>query len=86
MALDWLPNVLWESAIGFSVLSSLLVGFVGSLTGSLTIGFVGAYTMFAFLAINADITLMSDVFLATIVLIVLGFGFKIWRTEGTGGT
>ena len=82
MALEYLPNVLWESAIGFTLLVSGFVGFLGSLTGSLTIGFVAGYSAFSFIAINADLTLLSDVQLATLVLIVLAVAFKLWRAEG----
>lgn len=85
MPFEWLPLDLFESAIGFTTIWSLFVAFIGGITGSLTIAFVAGYSMFAFLAINADIQLLNDVFIATLVLMVVGFSFKVWRTEGVGG-
>jgi hypothetical protein len=82
MALDYLPNILWENAIGFTMLASGFVGFLGASTGSLTIGFSAGYAMFAFIAINAEITLLSDMLLVTVVVFALGFAFKLWKTEG----
>jgi len=82
LALDFLPSVLWDSAIGFTLMSTAFIAFIGGATGSLTIAFVAGYSMFSFVAINSNIALLSDVHLVTIVLIVLAFAFKLWKAEG----
>lgn len=81
----WLPHVLWNSSIGFTLMVSTFAALVGGATGSLTIGFVAGYSMFAWIAIHANVTLLTDMLIVTLVLIVVGFGFKIWRTEGVEG-
>lgn len=82
---SWLPHILWENSIGFTVLMSAAASLLGGATGSLTVAFVAGYSMFAWISIHADIALLTDVFWATLILILLGFSFKVWRLEGAGG-
>ncbi len=82
LALDFLPNALWESALGFIIAVCSFVAGMGATSGSMTIAAVAGYSMFAFYAIHGDIQLVNQVFIATLVLFALGFGFKVWRLEG----
>lgn len=85
LALDWLPIEVFYSAVGFTAVFSFLPGMFALASGSFSVAAVVAYTAFAFIAMNANIELMSNVFITTLVLFTVGFAFKIWRLEGTEG-
>jgi len=82
MAMDFLPGVLWQNAIGFTLLSSAVVAFIGGLTGSLSVAFIAGYSMFSFISIHAEIALLTNMLLVTGTFIFLAFAFKLWKTEG----
>lgn len=82
LALDFLPNALWESAVGFIMAVCAFVSGMGATSGSMTVAAVSGYSIFAYYAIHADITIVTQVFMATLVLFAIGFGFKVWRLEG----
>lgn len=83
--LSFLPNALWESAVAWILSTSAIIAGIGAGSGSMTIAAVAGYSLFAFYAIHTDISIVSNVFIATLVLFTIGFAFKVWRLEGTEG-
>ena len=64
----------------------LVVGLMGMGSGSMGVASLGAYSVFSWIAIETGETFLESILIVTFVLIVVGFGFKIWRLEGPGGS
>ena len=76
---------LWGTLVGFVALFVAGVFAIGATSRNLSIGAVGAYTAFAHFAIETEDTLLVTLFTVTFVLVIVGTGFKLWRTEGFDG-
>lgn len=82
---DWPLEVLWGSTLGTVF---IVVGFmlgIGLGSRSLSIGALGGYLVFVWFAIALDVELLTMIFYASMILIILGFSFKLWNTEGLKG-
>lgn len=75
----------WGSAIGFVAIMIFAVGAIGIGARSLSIGAAGGFTLFVYYAITAELAILQPLVFVTLVLIIVGVGFKIWRAEGVGG-
>lgn len=73
---------LWNTAIGFTVLSMAVVGGIGIGGRNLAVASMGAYMVFAFYATTADIPFLEPVMYVTLTLIIIGSMMKLWRLEG----
>ena len=62
------------------------VGMIGLASKSLAVGAWGAYLTFAYYAVEADMALLTNILYVTLVLVFVGFGFKIWKLEGGSET
>lgn len=76
-------EALWGSAVGFVLLMTLLVAGMGLASRSLAVASYGGYMMFAFFATYSDIPVLTPILYASLVMIVLGTSFKLWKLEGT---
>lgn len=74
----------WGSLIGFiAIMTAVTVG-IGLSSRNLSIGALGGYLMFSHLASNAEDQFLSNLQLVTLVLIIIAFSFKMYRSEVTG--
>lgn len=80
---DWL-SAIWDNPYVFIVFVTLVVGVVGMMTGSMAVGSWSAFMAFAFFAVESGIDWIEQLFIVLLVLIFVGFAFKIWRLEGGG--
>jgi len=81
---EWPLYSLFDSTVGFITIMVLLATFVGAASKSLAVGSHGGYMMFLYYGIYTDAPLINNLMYLTIVLIVMGVGFKFWRLEGAG--
>lgn len=75
---------LWDNPYVFMTGVILSAGAIGLGSKSMAIASWGAYMIFAVYAITTDVVLLQNIFYVTLVLIFVGFGFKLWRLEGDG--
>ena len=78
-----LPEMLDDPYV-FITMITLAGGVFGLASRSMAIGAWGAYLIFAYFAITSGFALLENILYVTLVLIFVGFGFKIWRLEGDG--
>lgn len=78
---------LWDN---FLVFVAVAVGAMGALAGlaskSMALGAFAAYMTFAFIAIETGHQLLTNILYVTLVLIIIGMAFKLWRLEFGGST
>lgn len=75
---------IWENFYGFSIIVILFVGALGLAAGSLTMGSFGAFLAFVHIATGTGDEIMESVLYAALVVMFIGFAFKMWRFEGMG--
>lgn len=76
-------EALWGSAVGFVLLVTFAVAGIGLASRSLAVGAYGSYMAFAFFAVHSNIGVLTPILYASLVMIVLGTSFKLWKLEGT---
>jgi hypothetical protein len=79
---DWFGNYLFfvTALIGG-------MGIMGALGAkSMAIGGMAAYLTFAYIALETGTPLLQNILYVTLVLVIVGTAFKLWRLEGDGGT
>lgn len=69
--------------VAMNVLLFLAVGVMGG--RSMALGAFGGYLAFAWIASSISNTLYTNILIVTLVLVTVGFGFKIIRLEAFGG-
>lgn len=78
---------LWDN---FLVFVALAVGAMGALAGlgskSMALGGFAAYMTFAFIAVETGHQFLENILYVTVVLIIIGMSFKLWRAEFGGDT
>lgn len=75
---------LFNNSLVLVVLFILLAGAIGMYAGSLAVPAWGMYVVFAYLAMETQFGLLTNVFYVVAVLTMLGVGFKLIRLEGWG--
>lgn len=72
---------LWDNNL--AVLSAVVgaFAFLGAWSKSLTVAAWGAYLSFLYLAFESEIGLWENIGLVTLVLVMVGFAFKFYRSE-----
>lgn len=85
MLIGDLVSGIWDNPFVFVILVTVLVGAIGMITGSLAVGSWAAFMSFAFFATETPISWIEQLLYVILVLIFVGFAFKIWRLEGGGG-
>lgn len=63
----------------------LIAGGIGMASKSMAIGALGAFMMFAHFAIETGDSLLQNILMVTLVLVFVGFAFKLVRAEFMGG-
>jgi len=76
----------WDNPLAFIGTAVLGTGAIGLSSKSMAVGTWAAYLMFAYLALETGFTNLENVVYATLVLMLVGIGFKLWRLEGGGET
>jgi len=74
----------WGSTVGFVAVMVAFVGMIGLGSRNLSVGALGAYMMFAYYASESGVVLLETILYATLILVILGMSFKLWRLEGVG--
>ena len=87
LAMDsWFPLAeIWDTTVGFIVLLAAAIGALGLASRSLAVAGTAAYLVFVYLSLYADASVINDIMLVTLVLVCLGFVWKLWRHEGLPG-
>lgn len=75
---------LWDNFLAFVVTVVLALAALGLGSRSLAVAVVPAYLLFAYIAIQTEHSMLVDVLYVTVVLVFIGFAFKVWRLEGSG--
>lgn len=71
----------WGSLIGFVAIMVSVPVFIGLGGRNLSVGAVGGYLMFAHLSIASETQFLDNLFIVTLVLMIIAFSFKIYRSE-----
>ena len=77
---------IWGTTVGFIVLLSAAVGAIGLASRSMAVASISAYLTFVYLSMYAEASIINDIMVITLILVTLGFAFKLWRHEGLGGS
>lgn len=81
----WMFDV-FDDFYAFVTITVTAAGALGALGGrSMAVGALAAYLVFAQFAIEAGDQLLENILYVTLVLIMVGMAFKLWRLEGAGG-
>lgn len=73
-----------DDFMSFTALAILFVGFLGLMSRSFPYASMGGYATFALIATETgDDTLMSVLY-ASVAVVFMGLGFKLFRLEGVG--
>jgi len=77
---------LWGSYEVF--VAAIVLGFaaIGMWGRSLSVGAFLGYLVFAYIAVSTGTTLFVNILYVTVVLVFIGFAFKLWRLEFGGET
>jgi len=75
---------LWRSYEVFVSMVVLAFAVIGMWGRSLSLGAFLAYLAFAYLAVTTGTPLFENILYVTIVLVFIGFAFKLWRLEMGG--
>lgn len=80
-------DALWDN---FLVFVTIAVGAMGALAGlasrSAAVGAFIAYMTFAYIAVSTGDGLLTNILYVTLVLIIIGMAFKMWRLEFGGSS
>lgn len=78
---------LWDN---FLVFVAIAVGAMGAIAGlgskSMALGGFAAYMTFAYIAVETGHQLLTNILYVTLVLVIIGMAFKLWRLEFGGST
>lgn len=76
---------IFNDTFGYVAMMTFVVGGLGLMSGSMTIAAMAAYITFAYFAITVSgIPILYNLLVVTLVLMCLGLGFKLYRTEAWG--
>lgn len=82
--IDWPLEALWRHTVGFIAMIVLFVAAIGASSKSMTVATLGGYTTFLYLAIEVENAWMTNIAYISMVLILVGLGFKLIRMEAWG--
>jgi len=80
-AVSWPLEQIWDTALGFVAMVVLLLGFVGATSRSLAVGALAAYAAFIYYATYTDLPFLTEMLYVSLMLVVIGLAFKLWRLE-----
>lgn len=72
---------IWGSLVGFIAIMVAVPFFIGLGSKNLSIGAIGGYLMFAHLTMSVDNQFLNNIFIVTLVLVIVAFSFKLYRSE-----
>lgn len=75
---------IWGSLVGFIGIMMAVTFGIGLGSKNLSIGAIGAFLMFSHLTMNVDNSFLNNIFLVTLVLVIIAFSFKMYRSEVSG--
>ena len=78
------PGELFEDFYVWTTLMVLGVGALALISLSMSVASMAAYLTFTFIAVETGDELLTNILYVTLVLLFVGLGFKLWRTEGGG--
>ena len=74
----------WDNFLIFTTMVVIAAGFIGLASGSLALGAHSGFVMFAVIAYRTGDTLLVNILTVAIVLVFVGYAFKLIRLEGVG--
>jgi hypothetical protein len=80
--LEWFDNYFFFVAAIVGAIG--IMGALGS--KSMAIGGMSAYLVFAHIALETSTPLFENILYVTLVLVIIGTAWKLWRLEGGGET
>jgi hypothetical protein len=75
---------IWDNPLAFIGAMVLAATAIGMASKSMAVAMWGGYLTFAHLALESQYGNLENVVYATLALIMVGVGFKLWRLEGGG--
>lgn len=79
------PFQIWDNFLVFVSFMTLTAASVAGLgSRSMAVGALAAYSVFAYIAVETGHTLLTNILYLSVVLIVVGMAFKLWRLEFGG--
>ena len=78
------PGDLFEDFYVWTTLMVIGVGALALISFSMSVASMAAYLTFTFIAVETGDELLTNILYVTLVLLFVGLGFKLWRTEGGG--
>jgi len=75
---------LWSSYTVYVAVLVLAFAVIGMWGRSMSLGAFLAYLAFAYIAVTTGTPLFENILYVTIVLVFIGFAFKLWRLEFGG--
>jgi hypothetical protein len=75
---------IWDNYLFYVTAIVTVFSGVGMASRSLAIGALGGYLAFAYIALETGTSLLTSILYLTLVLIFIGFAFKLWRLEFGG--
>lgn len=76
---------IWDNYLFYVTAIVALFTGVGMASRSLAIGALGGFLAFAYIALETGTPLFTSILYVALVLIFIGFAFKLWRLEMGGG-
>lgn len=73
---------LWDNFLAFVTITVMTAGALGGMgSRSMAIGSFGAYLVFVHIAVKTGEQLLLNILYVSLVLVILGMAFKLWRLE-----
>lgn len=75
---------IWDNYLFYVTAIVAVFSGVGMASRSLAIGALGGFLAFAYIALETGTSLFTSILYVTLVLVFIGFAFKLWRLEFGG--
>lgn len=82
---SWFTDLL-DNGFAFITIFTLFIGLLGMASRSLAVASWGAFSVFTYMGLTANVQWMTNLIYVLLTLILVGFAFKLYRTEAAGGT
>lgn len=75
---------LWDNFLVFTTTYLLAITALGLTSKSMAVASFGAFLTFAYIAVETGHSLLTNILYVSLVMVFVGFAFKLWRLEGGG--
>lgn len=74
----------FDDFLVFVTLAVFVTGAIGLISRSMALSTLGAYVVFVVITIETGDELLTNILYVSLVMVFIGFAFKLWRLEGVG--